>query len=494
MAQVLVFCGALAFYAFTLAPTVTWGDSAWLSLNAYWGTSQLGTAGNHPLFLQVGHLFSSLPGDVGRNVNLVSAVFGALTVMLVYRCGRTLGAAPVAAATGAGALCVSHAFWLHAVMAEVYTANAFFLVTILTLLLAWHRQPRWSYLAVAAGAFLIGLTNHLVLATAAPAAFVFIVATEKRRLLTRQGAKWLGAAAVSLLAAGVVFREALAAQVWRLWVGPPSISEYVSLRMDPGAVAREAMYYIGFLVYQFPSAALALGLIGAVVLARWQRRAALLLLLTIAVNALIFVRHSDWNAAGSSKFVFYIADYAVFAILVAVGAQASLEWVRARLSPTSTRRWTMGLLVAVILLPIGIYAAMPGVSRQLGLDLVGGRTLPYRANNRYFLNPNKRGDNGARRFGIEALETVAPGAVILADFTPCAVLKYVQFVERRRSDVLTCGEVWGGSHVPVRWHFEDGRRRPLYVVAADRGYYDFSALTGQYDIVPVGPIFEVRPR
>src|ERR1700694_1718314 len=88
-----VFGAALAFYAATLAPAVIWGDSA--SLSTYARSRSLlgfGTAGDHPLFLLVASGFAALPGDVARNVNFAAAFFGALTVMLVYRCGRLLGA------------------------------------------------------------------------------------------------------------------------------------------------------------------------------------------------------------------------------------------------------------------------------------------------------------------------------------------------------------------------------------------------------------------
>src|SRR5712692_3794749 len=145
-----VFGAALAFYAATLAPAVIWGDSAMLSVDALSRSVSLGTAGDHPLFVLVASGFAALPGDVARNVDFAAAFFGALTVMLVYRCGRLLGASRPAAATGAAALCVSHAFWLHSVIAEVYTANAFFLAAVMNLLLEWRRRISWGWLAGAA--------------------------------------------------------------------------------------------------------------------------------------------------------------------------------------------------------------------------------------------------------------------------------------------------------------------------------------------------------
>ena len=86
-----VFAASLAFYCATLAPTVIWGDSAWLAVDAYYGAFNIGTAGDHPLFVFIGHLLSGLPLDVARLVNFEAALFGALAVTMVYRCGRQLG-------------------------------------------------------------------------------------------------------------------------------------------------------------------------------------------------------------------------------------------------------------------------------------------------------------------------------------------------------------------------------------------------------------------
>src|SRR5712691_396296 len=102
----VVFASALAFYWATLAPTVIWGDSAWLTLQTIIGSAKFGTAGDHPLFSWVGRLFLALPGEPARNLNFEAAVFGALTVMLVYRCARQLGTSRLAAAVGASALAV----------------------------------------------------------------------------------------------------------------------------------------------------------------------------------------------------------------------------------------------------------------------------------------------------------------------------------------------------------------------------------------------------
>jgi hypothetical protein len=237
---------------------------------------------------------------------------------------------------------------------------------------------------------------------------------------------------------------------------------------------------------------LLLGVAGTWTLVRRDREAAALLLVALAANAAIFIHHTVWPATSGTKYVFYIADYALFGVLCAVGAEAVLrrcaEWLPRR------RSFAPAALMAIVaVVPPAIYAAAPVVIRSAGLQLFSARSLPYRDNVQFFLNPNKRGYDGARRFAEEAFAVVRPNAVLFADHTPYAVLRYMQIVEGRRQDVLVPSI--GGDISRVRWMFSEGRRRPTYLAAAPRAdYYDLSGLDGPFDIVPVGPIFEVRPR
>jgi hypothetical protein len=494
LALSLVFGAALTFYSLTLAPTVIWSDSASLSWRASTANFRFGTAADHPVYLMVGWVLSRLPGEVARNVNFASALFGALAVMLVYRCARQLGASPVASCAGAAALAVSHAFWLHSVIAEVYTANAFFLAASVSLLLEWRRRRRWPWLVLAALVFAVGLANHLVLFTAAPAAVVFVLLTTGKSLFSRRMLVTVGVAVAVALVIVIVPPSSISAAFWRMWYGPPGIYEYLGLNFAPAATVKEGIYYLLFLAYQFPSVSLVFALAGAVALWRADRGAAALLLLTIAVNAAVFVRHTVWSSAGGTKYVFYIADYTVFAILCAIGAHKFLQWIANRGFDSRQRLAAAAVLVAIAVAPPLIYAAMPSVSKRAGVNLVPARDLAYRDNVRFFLNPNKRGEDGAKRFAENAFAVAAPGAVIFADHTPYAVLRYMQITQGQRPDVLVPS--LGGAQVRVRWMYqEDGHRRPIYLASKPLpGYYDLTALTGHYQLVPVGPLFEVRPR
>jgi hypothetical protein len=367
-------------------------------------------------------------------------------------------------------------------------------VAILNLLLEWRRRAHWAWLAAAALVFAVGLTNHLVLVLAAPPALAFVVVGKWRALTTRRSLARLGILAAVLVVLALIWAAPIAEAFRKLWYGPPGISEYVRLDFPPGPIAREAAFYVAYLIYQFPSVSLLLGAIGAVALVRARRPAALLLLLTLGFNGLFFIRYTEWasGSAGGSKYVFYIADYAVFAILCAVGTDEVLGWFAATYGLARRRSLAFTILAAVAVVPPVLYAGMPILVKRTGIQLVPASRFPYRDNDRFFLNPNKSGEDGARRFGEQALQTVEPGAVIFADYTAYAVLRYLQAIEKVRPDVLIHSAAIGQA-VPVRWIFAGGRRRPTYLASQNPGYYDLRSLTGEYEVVSSGVIFEVRP-
>ncbi len=122
----------------------------------------------YPLYTLLGKLFSLFnPTQVAYQLNLMSAVFGALSVGLVYLCclqiqtslAASRSTVPADAAHHAGAMLAATIFGLgpifysQATIAEVYTLHAFFIA--LLLLLTLHR--RWLWLAFVIG---LSLTHH----------------------------------------------------------------------------------------------------------------------------------------------------------------------------------------------------------------------------------------------------------------------------------------------------------------------------------------------
>ena len=450
-----------------------------------------GTAGDHPLFVLLGRLFATLPGDLTTNLNLLSAVCGALTVAVVFDIARRLGGSAWCGAVAAGALALSHAFWLHSVITEVYTLNALFLALTIRLLLEWRARGSGAWLVLAAAVFTVGLTNHLVLAAFAPAAVAYVLATKPGFLRLRT----VVAAAAVVVAAAVLSMQhpAVAAAAKRLWYGPPPIYHYFLYRTNAAQLPREAGFYLLYLAYQFPLLGLVLGLRGGRMLVRSRPAEALLLLSAIAVNALVFVKTTEFVSPGTSKYTFYIADYVVFSILAGCGVSTVGAPELASRGRLLSR--PAAVLAGILVLPVASYALAPWLAARTGLDLTRARTLPYRDNDAFFLQPSKRGEDGARRFADEAAHVIAPGGVVVADYTPMSVLRYVQRVEGRLPDsILVASTVAGRPRdLGALAHTYLPNRR-VYLAALDTRYYNRASLEKEFELVPAGPLFEVVPR
>jgi hypothetical protein len=144
---------SLSLYARTLVPWPLPGDSGEFQVLAY----ELGVAHTtgSPVYLLLAHLFQRLVplGDVAYRVNLFSAFMGGLTIGGVYLAGWLLSGNRWAGLFGALSLAVGFTFWSQALIAEVYTAGAAFLVAVFVLVVTWyHRyviQPHQSILSEA---------------------------------------------------------------------------------------------------------------------------------------------------------------------------------------------------------------------------------------------------------------------------------------------------------------------------------------------------------
>jgi 4-amino-4-deoxy-L-arabinose transferase-like glycosyltransferase len=120
---------------------------------------------------------------VAYRVNLASAVFGGLAVVALFLIGLALNGRIVAAAVGALAFGTSELFWSQAIIAEVYTLNALFVVLVVLVLLVWKERREDKHLLAAA--FLMGLsmTHHMSSGLLLPAGFLFVLLVEPRKLV-----------------------------------------------------------------------------------------------------------------------------------------------------------------------------------------------------------------------------------------------------------------------------------------------------------------------
>jgi hypothetical protein len=203
---------ALAIYARTLAPGLTWShDGAdggdLLAAALAHGVPHPTGYPTYQLLLRAG--IALFPGEPARAGNWLSAVCAAAAAaLLADLASRSLPVRPwrgPVALAAALAWAMSPTLWSQAVITEVYTLHALALIALLWLLWRWReaalsQQAQWPWLAGAGFVFGAGLGNHLslVLASAGIAAWLW----SNRRLLKPPG-RWGWAAILGGTACGL---------------------------------------------------------------------------------------------------------------------------------------------------------------------------------------------------------------------------------------------------------------------------------------------------
>ena len=167
------FTTIVAFWVYikTLAPTVSFFDSGELISAAY--TLGVAHPPGYPLYVTLGWVFSKLPFgvNIAYRLNLMSAFFAALATLMVYCLTYSIITdknkdltgfenlsdrrrppepkrmlQPIVAMSAAFSFAFSIVHWRHAVIAEVYSLNAFLCGLIVFLLLIWRKAQLSSSL------------------------------------------------------------------------------------------------------------------------------------------------------------------------------------------------------------------------------------------------------------------------------------------------------------------------------------------------------------
>lgn len=518
----LLAAGALALYMRTLAPSLLFGDGAEFQTLA--ATLGMAHPTGYPIYLLVGKLFTWLPiGSIAYRVNLLSACAAALAVALLYLLGRRLGSRPSAAMAGPLALAICDLFWWHAVMAEVYTLGALFLVGILLLVFTWRHTGNWRWLFAAGLVGGLSLGVHTTIMLAAPAALIYLFATA-RRLEDWAGA--IAGAAAGLALALLAFvsldaRDASASfynSTARPWLSRWGLYEHdfatpfqriaflISARqfqwatqiVSLGDMQRHLAQYWSFLRggWALPEIGLILvGLLRTLVRRSEPARAAwreAIVLLLIWLSMLMFVL----NYTVYDIYVFYIPTYVPLAVLASLGASALLDWVAALLrrldAPPNARRGAV-LATGVIVLLAALWPALPVVRDSA---LAGRITfLDRTAFARY---PYPVGDPDApHRRAAQLVGQIQDNAIIFTDWGTVFTLYYVAQVEQGRTgiaahewfaqndDLATNRSVFryidtNLNQRPIYFTFIPDRLRPLYTFAPVGRNVQLFRITGRY--------------
>lgn len=524
MAALLVFIVTLGFYLYTLQPSLSWGDGTRLQREVITGESfilaelvdvsfapdpfplsRLGVAAwDHPLYVVIGYALVHILPVVNPLwlVNLISAVFGASAVaVLFYLCKSETGSL-AASLFAALALAVSHTFWFHAVTPEVYTLFAFLLLLAITLYLRYEHTGQLRYLTGCAFVLGLGASNHLLAFLALPAGVLYLILSRRLKQTAAIGANgWLLLALAFLGGFSlylIQFARMLRTFTLGTVMGPVIGTTFLrGLLETPLPVLLSSIpTYLMYLVIQFGPLGLLLGIYGL-----WKGKAEYPRLWSVAVAFFAVYAVFGILYRVSDQFAFFLGSYLCWALLMAVGVARLAH----QLSAPGRRILGVALTVSVLVMP-PLLGAVPGLARSagvtdqsFGIPQIG---IGVRDGLNFYMNPNKHGDDAAYHFGRDTMQSLPARAVVMAqwytDTDEYFILRYFAVVESMRPDV----ELVGWPHEdPINFdsslagekiEAELAQGRPVYLASLSDSYYAASSLVEQYCITAEHNLYRVH--
>jgi len=413
----------LSLYLATLSPTIGYVDAALVLNNAH-SLAISAWVNNHNLFSLLGWLWLRVfpLGSVFLRLNLLSALFGAGTVYVIFLCCCEYTRCPEASLVAALALMFSHSLWWHSTMLEVYTLNSLLMALILYVLLRYTDSGLVGWFWAALLFWGLGISNHMLMGLFAPAVFLFIILDRRSRRLRNLA---VGGACLLLGMALFIFacvrsglRYGSAGAVLELLNG----GEFRTLMFSPASGCFWPLNYLFLLVFQYPSLCLIFLAWGLTALFIRPRRFELFLLTALAAQVL-------WSAN------FHIWD--VYAYALPVYALAALPLARGLASKQIGRRLLI-LTALTLLAPVLLYtnAARIGpirgwVARYPMVERVKDAFDPAG----YFLNPDKHDFRRVERYTGELFSRLPENAWYYDDTYDYPIVYYYQRVLGKRTDL-----------------------------------------------------------
>ena len=487
--QVALFVIPFAVYLKTMPPTVLGGDSGEYQHMAYYLGVPHSTG--YPLYILLAKLFTFLPfGDVAYRVNLFSAVCAAFTVPLIYAIVLRVTHSRVPAILSALILAFAPTMWGAAVDAEVYALHLLLGVLAILLALRWHQDQRPRDFYLLALVYGLALTNHRVIVFIAPALALVIWfnrARVNRAMLTRGVLLLL---LPLLLYAYIPIRaDQLIAQQdsanWEFYkredaIVKGQISAYYRHTLDgflnlvtgfdnrnklgfksPLDEANRIELATTLLVQQFGVVGIALIGVGSVASFRRDRKVFAILLTVVAGVGFIAI-----YLRGQSTVYYFSLAYFALAVWLGGGIDALMRWT-SRAVPS---KW--GPVFATSALGL-----LPLSSLVINFPRLDAST-----------------DYTYRDFAQAALrDHLAPNAVVIAPWEVSEPMRYFQFVEHQREDLLVVNvsPIWVQFDRMIARAWE--LKRPFYYVQFEP---EFKNVPGYrwVQAVPLPLLNEPHPR
>ncbi|GAK49589.1 hypothetical protein U14_00812 [Candidatus Moduliflexus flocculans] len=482
---VSVFLLSFSLYFYTLPPTFLWSDSSKLALEVKHRDIYDFSHGYHPLHTVIGIIFSYLPYELAVTQHILSSFFAAAAIVILFLFLKEAGFHNLPSIGGALILSVSHSFWLYAVITETYSLHAFFLATLLWLTQKYRNTQRTQYLLLIC--FFLGLSfyNHSI-----SAFFILPIG-----LLVFGGVpiriRHVGYALLAFLCG---ISPLFLVPMYKLGFGATmekilhDTHGHITLFIQWKKILTESWKFPLYLLYQFPCA-IVCGVFGIQPLWKKDRLLSYSLLFLFTSNTAFAMTYFLQR-----QFALLIASYLVFAVWIAAGFEALLEW-----RPFITLKKQIAILLLLVLSPVAVYMIFPRVYKMTGIHLLNIRNLPYRDSIEYFFTPSKRHLVGAYQYAKDVFDRVDNNAIIFSDFNIAMALQYYQEVYNVRPDVTimqVIDSIYFSSSNPVEELtalIHQHQTHPLYFADTYEPYYFISQLENTFKFEAIGAIVKIHP-
>lgn len=170
----LSFIIPLAVYILTLEKKLVGGDTTWYALHI--PIMQVMVPTGYPTFSILGKLFSMIPiGELAYRLNLMSAIFGGLTILLLFLATNRLVRNIFISFSCSLIFAFLFDYWTVANRLEFDTLNSFLIALILFSILLYRDRPERKNLYFFAAALGLSLTNHPIAFFIMPAFLLYVI-------------------------------------------------------------------------------------------------------------------------------------------------------------------------------------------------------------------------------------------------------------------------------------------------------------------------------
>lgn len=406
-----LFILVLAIYIFFLCPSIHPRDNPDILTAAI--TSGIPHSPGYPLFTVLGHLFSKIPlGTLPWRVNLMSALFSVLSIMVLYFLILKLTKKIWPSLIGASILAFSYYYFLQSLYADVLSLNNLLVSLELLAILSWREAKKPKYLYLFAFLFGLAFSNHQLSFILLPAFLYLFWVTDKKLFLDwKLIIKLFGLFLLGLLP--YIYLPIKAAQnPSYIWGEPNTFLGFFNMitRREYTGNNFQDISFFAWRIWdwlqliswkEFLLIGLGLGILGIASFWKKDKKTAIFILLLVIFSGPVFALLSDtpseWvEAIGMERF--FIFSYFIFTLAIGLG----INWFFEKYPK-------LGLIL--ILLPIGFFL--------LNFRQVNLRQYYY-----------------AYDLGQNILKSLPPNTVLFAGSdVPLFELWYLQKVENLRPDV-----------------------------------------------------------